>query len=244
MLIDHDSTSFFSDGSHREVQLIATVTTQRSQHLAGEALRMNTKQRSAVFSQVAENKRECCLDMSRSVTELTLEPDSLEDAPLGWYPSRSNSSQHRCRCRSRHAAGAFAVLKFGGRFSINAVNTSFTSAERTRDANSSVSAFIACSSCSRCEPRKSFLLARSAPIGFAANFSAVWVAVADSSASGTTRVTNPTSAASSALNGWPNMNSSAARMYPPRAGNDQLEPNSGTNPRLTKGNWNFALSPA
>ena len=40
------------------------------------------------------------------------------------------------------------------------------------------------------------------------------------------------------------MNNSAARRYPLRAGKDQLDPNSGTNPRLTNGTWNFALSPA
>src|ERR1041384_48057 len=241
MLVDHESSSSFGDGSHREVHLIATVATQRSQHLAGEALRMNANQRRSSFSQIAEHKRERCLDTFRG---FSLESERLKVAPPRRYPSRGNSAKHRCWSRSRHAAGAFAVLKFGGRFSINAVSTSFTSAERTREENSSVSAFIDCSSCSRDEPLKSFLVARSAPIGLAANFSAVCVAVSDSSASGTTRVTSPIAAASSALNGWPNMNNSAARMYPKRAGNDQLEPNSGTSPRLTKGNWNFALSPA
>src|SRR6266403_678420 len=33
-------------------------------------------------------------------------------------------------------------------------------------------------------------------------------------------------------------------MSPLRAGKDQDDPNSGTKPRLTKGNWNLALSPA
>src|SRR5262245_33072861 len=191
MLIDHESFSFFSDCSHGLIQLIATVTPQQSQHLAGEALRMNAHQRSIFFSQIAENKRERCFDMSSAVHDLSLESKSLEDAPPGWYPGRSNSANDRCWCRSRHAAGAFAVLKFGARFSRNAVNTSFTSAERTRELNSTVSAFIACSTCSREDCLNSLLLARNAPIGFAANFSAVSVAVANNSASGTTRVTNP-----------------------------------------------------
>src|SRR5215813_6651684 len=143
---------------------------------------MNANQRSTVSVQIAEHKRECCVDMSSAVRRLALESKSLKVAPLGWYPSRGNSSKHRCWCPFRHAAGAFAVLKFGGRFSRNAVNTSFTSAERTREENSSVSAFIACSICSRDEPLKSFLVARRAPIGFEANFSAVWVAEDNSSA--------------------------------------------------------------
>src|ERR1051325_3382601 len=141
-------------------------------------------------------------------------------------------------------AVAFAFVKSGGRFSKNAVNTSLTSADRTRVLNSSTSASMASSTCWRDERFNSFFVARSAPIGFAANFSAVSFAVADNSESGTTRVTNPISAASSALNGWPNMNNSAARRYPLRAARDQLDPNSGTNPRFTKGNWNLALSPA
>src|SRR6266545_7947191 len=33
-------------------------------------------------------------------------------------------------------------------------------------------------------------------------------------------------------------------MCPLRAGKDHEDPNSGTKPRLTKGNWNLALSPA
>src|SRR5262245_18690439 len=122
MLIDQEPSSLLSDCSHRQVQLIATVTTQRPQHLAGEALRMNANQRCVVFLQIAEHKRECCFDMSSAVRRLALESERLKVAPLGWDPSRGNSSKYRCWCRSRHAAGAFAVLKFGGRFSINAVN--------------------------------------------------------------------------------------------------------------------------
>lgn len=40
------------------------------------------------------------------------------------------------------------------------------------------------------------------------------------------------------------MNSSAARRWSIRAGTEQLDPNSGTTARLTKGIWNFSLSPA
>src|SRR5262245_56432965 len=98
---------------------------------------MNANQRSTVLPEIAEHKRERCFDMSSAVNRLAFESKSLKVTPLGWDPSRGNSSKHRCWCESRHAAGAFAVLKFGGRFSVNAVNTSFTSAERTREANSS-----------------------------------------------------------------------------------------------------------
>src|SRR6266853_950979 len=62
------------------------------------------------------------------------------------------------------------------------------------------------------------------------------LAVASSFSSGTTRVTNPISAATFASKGWPNKINSAARMCPLRAGKDQEDPNSGTRPRLTKGN--------
>src|SRR6185503_6834083 len=57
MLIDHEPSAFFSDSSHRQVQLIATVTAQRSQHLSGEALRMKSNQRRTLLAGIAENNR-------------------------------------------------------------------------------------------------------------------------------------------------------------------------------------------
>src|SRR5215469_10068507 len=42
----------------------------------------------------------------------------------------------------------------------------------------------------------------------------------------------------------PNIINSAARMYPILAGSNQVDPNSGTRPRLMKGICNFALSAA
>src|SRR5260370_21214764 len=52
------------------------------------------------------------------------------------------------------------------------------------------------------------------------------------------------SAARAASKGSPNRINSAARMYPMRAGSEEVVPNSGVRPRLIKGIWNFALWPA
>src|SRR5262249_8158197 len=101
------------------------------------------------------------------------------------------------------AAGVVVLAKFGGRFSRNAENASFASAERSRSKNSWGSIFNAASlswpidACLR-----SRLLARNARVGFAASFCAVSVAVASRSRSATTRVTKPSSAARVAVKGF------------------------------------------
>ena len=79
------------------------------------------------------------------------------------------------------AGDLMLLVKSGLRFSRNAVSASFASAERTCALNSSFSAFIAASICSRNGCFMSLLLACSAPAGFAASFRAVSVAVASRS---------------------------------------------------------------
>src|SRR6516165_11637787 len=142
------------------------------------------------------------------------------------------------------ATGVFVLLKFGGRFSRKAESASLASAEVTRTMNSSLSLFIACLSWPIEACLRSRLLASNAPLGFAASFCAVAVAVASRSALGTTRVTRPSSAARGAVKGSPSKYNSAARRWPTRAGIEKLDPNSGTSARLMNGNWNLALSPA
>src|SRR5258707_752405 len=81
--------------------------------------------------------------------------------------------------RAYAAVAAFLVLlKLGGRFCRNAVSASFASSERTCALNSAFSACIAALICSRKDCFMSFLLAWSAPAGFAASFRAVSLAVA------------------------------------------------------------------
>src|ERR1700730_18443499 len=158
---------------------------------------------------------------------------------------------HRLLASRDHVGAAYAAadgglvrLKTGGPFSRNAAIASLVSADRPRAANSLFSTSIACSICPRMDAFSSLLQACNAAAGFYASFWAVSVAVASSVASGTTRVTNPSSAARLASKGWPSRINSAARRYPMRAGIEQDDPNSGTRPRLIKGNWNFVLSPA
>src|ERR1700722_5078639 len=112
-------------------------------------------------------------------------------------------------------AACVVLLKLGGRFSRNAENASLASADGTRSTYSWFSIFTASLSWSIELRLMSRLQARNAPLGFAASFCAVAVAVASRSRSG-----------------------------PTRAGTEKLVPNSGTRARLINGIWNFALSPA
>src|SRR5579859_4984757 len=151
-----------------------------------------------------------------------------------------------CRKTNSRAVVSASIRDVGNRFrfSRKAVSVSFASTERTSELNSLSSAFIACSICSRVAPIISLLLARSAPAGFCASLWAVSVAVSRSFPSGTTLVTNPNSAARLASNGCPRRMSSAARIWPMRAGTEADVPNSGATPRSMKGIRNLALSPA
>src|SRR5215472_6836686 len=159
---------------------------------------------------------------------------------------------HEARCDAHRllwadylaATGAFVLLKLGGRFSRKAESASLASAEVTRAMNSWLSLSIAALSRPIEGCLRSRLLATNAPLGFATSLCAVAVAVVSRSASGTTRVTRPSSAARVAVKGSPSKYNSAAWRWPTRAGIEKLDPNSGTSARLMNNSWNFALSTA
>ena len=55
ILVDHQPAPFLGDGPHGDLQLVVAVTAQRPEHLAGEALRMDAQERSAL-SQIAQDQ--------------------------------------------------------------------------------------------------------------------------------------------------------------------------------------------
>src|SRR5262245_20525923 len=97
MFIDQQSTSCCCDRLHRQVQLFAAVTTQRSQHLAREALRVDAHQRSSVLRQVAKNDRQ------RGFAQVfILEAYRLTHSPPRRYLRRGYFSERPCWCAAVH----------------------------------------------------------------------------------------------------------------------------------------------
>src|SRR5439155_9750881 len=85
IFIDHQSAAFLRDGPHGDLQLVAAVAAQRAEHLAGEALRVDAQQRSAL-RQIAHGNRKRRFDMPNAIREITLEPYGLKHAPPGRHP--------------------------------------------------------------------------------------------------------------------------------------------------------------
>src|SRR5215510_8254950 len=114
MFIDQQAASLFSDRSHRQVQLITAVTTQRSQDLASEALRVDAHQRSIVLLQVAENNRQRSFGMMTAIRGFPLEANRLKHSPPGRdlrrgyfskFPALYHSSHDSFKCLRVPAKG-------------------------------------------------------------------------------------------------------------------------------------------
>src|SRR3954468_9853147 len=263
-VIDHQSAAFLRDRLYGELELAAAIATLRAEHFAGQALRVDTQERHPL-AQVAEHEGDRGFDGSTAGPPAAFESHRFEHAPFGRQAGGRDPPQRaglrRCSrsvfvcghwprtslapARTYSAAtGVVVFVTLGGRFSRNADSASLASAERTRSLNAWFSMFTASLSWPIEACLMSRLHARNAPLGFAVSFCAIAVAVASRSRSGTTRVTRPSSAARVAVKGSPSKINSAARRCPTRSGTEKLDPNSGTRPRLTKGIWNCALSPA
>jgi hypothetical protein len=63
MFLDHQTASFLSNSGHGYFQLVSAVTTEGSEDLAGETLRMEAQERSTLH-QIAQRNRERSLDVS------------------------------------------------------------------------------------------------------------------------------------------------------------------------------------
>ena len=72
IFVDHETTTFRGDGLHGQFELIVAVATQRPEHLAGEALRVDAEQRRGA-GQVAEDDGQRCLGRFAAVRDLALE---------------------------------------------------------------------------------------------------------------------------------------------------------------------------
>src|SRR5689334_4085861 len=91
VFINHKPPSFLCDGLHGDLKLLATVTPQRAQDLAGKALRMEPQQRRTV-RKIAHHKRQRSFDSSNSVHSLSFESEDLKRAPTSRQSCRDNSS--------------------------------------------------------------------------------------------------------------------------------------------------------
>src|SRR5689334_20407714 len=100
MFINNDAAAFLSDGTHRNFQLVSTITTQRSQDLTGETLRVDADQRSAL-SDIAHDNRKRGFN-SCTVRQPALEPKRLKRSPPGRHSGGDESSKRLCLCSSLH----------------------------------------------------------------------------------------------------------------------------------------------
>ena len=90
MFVDHQPAAFRGDGPHGNLQLVVAVTAQRPEHLAGEALRMDAHERSAL-GQIAEDQCERGIRVSSAVHNHALKRHGLKHSPLGGHPGGGDS---------------------------------------------------------------------------------------------------------------------------------------------------------
>ena len=98
MFVDHQPAAVRGDGPHGDLQLVVAVTAQRPEHLAGEALRMDAHEGSAL-GQIAQDQCERGFDASCPVDNFAFERQGLKHPPLGG-----------------HSGGGDSNPKFGGQF--------------------------------------------------------------------------------------------------------------------------------
>src|SRR5438309_7887818 len=91
MFVDQQPAALLSNGLHGHLQLVPTVTPQRPEHLAREALRMDAHQRNAC-RHIAQNKRQRGLNPVDAVEYIALEPQRSKRPPSRRLSSGSNSS--------------------------------------------------------------------------------------------------------------------------------------------------------
>src|SRR5438132_2329059 len=91
MFVDQQPAALLGNGLHGHLQLVPTVTPQRPEHLAREALRMDAHQRNA-GRYIAQNKRQRGLNPVDAVEYIALEPQRSKRPPSRRHSSGSNSS--------------------------------------------------------------------------------------------------------------------------------------------------------
>src|SRR5215469_3645020 len=91
MFIDHQATTFVCYRTHGDLQLIIAVATNRAQHLAGQALRMNSYEWNSMV-QVAQHECESGFSAGAAVRDFAFEPQNLKHSPLCRHSSGDNSS--------------------------------------------------------------------------------------------------------------------------------------------------------
>src|SRR5207245_8171589 len=91
MFVDQQPAALLSNGLHGHLQLVPTVTPQRPEHLAREALRMDAYQWNA-RRHIAQNKRQRGLNPVDAVEYIALEPQRSKHPPSRRHSGRSNSS--------------------------------------------------------------------------------------------------------------------------------------------------------
>src|SRR6266566_725430 len=101
MFVNHEAASFFRNGSHCHIQLLAAVTAERPKDLAGETLRMNAHQR-RVLSQITQHNRKCGFDLPVAVRVFALEPQRLKQSPPGRHSCGDNALNLSSLCSSYH----------------------------------------------------------------------------------------------------------------------------------------------
>src|SRR5438309_4896019 len=91
MFVDQQPAALLGNGLHSHLQLVPTVTPQRSEHFAREALRMDAHQRNA-RRHIAQNKRRRGLNPVDAVEYIALEPQCSKHPPSRRHSGGSNSS--------------------------------------------------------------------------------------------------------------------------------------------------------
>src|SRR5229473_7161537 len=106
ILVDHQTRSLVSNGRHCEFQLASAITAQRSQHFAGEALRMNAQQRYSVL-QIAKRHHQGSFMFSFgqvcSIRACSFKADQVEDAKNRRQVSGDHPTDAAMLCALIHA---------------------------------------------------------------------------------------------------------------------------------------------
>ena len=82
MFVDHETLTSFGDRVHGDLELVSTVTAQRSEYFARKALRMDAHEWNAAGG-VAENERNRRLERAIAIEHLALDGDRLKQSPPG-----------------------------------------------------------------------------------------------------------------------------------------------------------------
>src|SRR5206468_5950785 len=91
MFVDQQPAALLGNGLHGHLQLVSTVTPERPEHLAREALRMDAHQRNA-DRHIAQNKCHRGLNPVDAVEYIALEPQRSKHPPSRRHSGGSNSS--------------------------------------------------------------------------------------------------------------------------------------------------------